>query len=162
MEQLIRAFLQTVEAAGLPAMQAHPATRHPHLKGPAVAVSVKEATGLDGAMARYLGTVEDAELGERALYGLRLQAQVELTALSPRDDSAAACDTVLEQLQAVVLGGIGGISVQGFSCGRSSYDPTIDCFRGTMTVQCIAWLYATAQEEDGAVFENFILKGEIA
>lgn len=160
MEQLIRAFSQAVEAADLPAVRARPADRYPYLKGPTVAVGVSQSTGLDGALARYLGTIDHPELGLQELYGLRLQAQVELTALTPRASGAEGCEAVLEQLQAMVLGGITGVTVQGFTCGSGAYDPIADCFCGKLTVQCTAWLYATAQE-DGAVLENFILKGEM-
>lgn len=158
---MIEAVRQALEAAGIAAVRLRPGQLGPHLRCGAVAVGLHKAEASEAGLFSYLGTVTDPERGELALYGMRLAAELELTALSPRADGAASCSALLDRVQAVLLGGVAGISLRAFSRQEACYDAVGDQFQATLVARYEAWLYAT-QTEDGTAFENFTLRGVIA
>ena len=160
MERLIGAVCDALKAAGIPAARSRPGGLGPQLQGGAVAVGLQRLDAGEAGLYRYLGTRQDPERGEVELYGMKLAVELSLRGLCPRAAGAAGCAALLERVQAVLLAGIAGLSLRAMARQEAEFDPATDCFTALLTARFEVWLYAEKQE-DGTVFENFVLEGAV-
>ena len=157
MDELISALLRAFTQAELNAVRAIPDGMAPHLTEPVTAVGLESAKGLESGLYNYLGLrVYEGEL--RPLYGKRLQAALLLTVCCPRRLGAARCAQEADAVTAMLLEGVPGVRITGFTEEGCVYEEKSDCFCCRMTAQAEGYLYAVA-DEDETEFTDFILKG---
>ena len=157
MEQLIEAFLDALEEAGITAVRQMPPDALPRLTAPVTAVGVTEAKGLEQAFYEYLGLLEH-QGNLVPLYGRKLEAQVRLLVCCPRRLGAARCMQEAESICVLLSDRLPGIGRGGFRVGECSYDAESDLLSCAVTAETAAYLYALANDDE-TVFTDFILKG---
>ena len=156
MVELTDAFLAALSKGGMHACSAREAGLSPQLKHSAVAVEAAEVDAAPGGFSAYLGMQDGQEL-----YGMRLQAKMQLVARSPTKLGAAECRKTMELAAGVLAQGVAGVSICRILSHAPEYDPVDDCFSGTLEVFCHSWLCAQPSQIEPGVFEHFILKGAL-
>ncbi len=156
MAELTQAFLEVLQAQGLRAMAARPATLSPRLREGAIAVSVAELETSPGGFSSYLGIYEGKEL-----YGLRLKARVLLEILSPTAMGAGEGRRLLDLALSALSQGVPGVCLGQILTQAPAYDPVEDCFIGKVEASCRGWLCAVPDPSQPGELEHFILKGAL-
>ena len=157
MEQLMQAFLEALEAAGISAVRQQPQLSLPLLSAPVTAVGLAGAKGAEQAFFEYLGMTEQ-DGSEVPLFGRRLEADVTLAVYCPKRLGGARCMEEADTICQLLSGTLNGISFGGFTVEPCCYEADSDLFRCRIHVQARAYLYALS-DEDETEFTDFILKG---
>ncbi len=156
------AVLALLTEAGIHAVGVFPAGGMTRITRPVTAVALKTVDAGRAAFCQYLGQRWNETAGEwEELYGKQVKLVFTLDIFSPRLDEggAARCRTVFDEIAAVLLSAApAGLRVNGFSCGATSFDKTMDAFRCRAEVPCTAYLCAASADEDATLLD-FELRG---
>ena len=162
LESVVTAVAEALQAANIPAAPAYPRTEISCPAGGFVRVGVAKAVDSSPGFGRYLGLAEDPETGERELYGMRCELELSLDVYCPLSGENAAMDcAALFDRAAGVIGGIGGLGLREVHCGEPGPDRDTGLFRLRGDVKCTALLVTGCETDQGAVFTDFILRGEL-
>jgi hypothetical protein len=123
------------------------------------AVSLRACTAEGSGLGDYLGNQYDGDSRVwRELYGKRLTVRLGLDLYAEGEGAAQRIQTAFDQLAgALHRGGPDGLKVKSFSCGETSYDKDSRLFRRQAEAECVACLYAAAEE--GETFLDFEIRG---
>lgn len=155
MDELTGRLAEAIAQAGIPVQPALPPEVFPRTDAPFATVRLAEAEAADAGLYRYLGVQDGQEQ-----YGCRMRLSLHCDIYSPPELGGAACTQTAARIAALLLRGIKGLSITGFTVGPCGYSAEADCFTCRVGVTVSAYACASA-DADGTEFEDFILKGEI-
>lgn len=157
--QVKQAILEALKEAGLTVLEAFPDSRAKAYDGAVLTVAVGAAEGKTMGFCNYLGEVYDETAGTvREVYGKLLEGDI---AVDVRAQRAADCDEGCQQAAEVLLGGLpSGIRPGELRWEALAWEKATGMFVRKGRFCCQAAFVAESQE-DGEVFLDFILKGDM-
>lgn len=157
LEQVKKALTQALTQAGLAARTAFEPGWAASYSAPVAAVGLRTGESRGGAMGSYLGQTQDSQ----EVYGLRLELTLSLDIYCPAKLGAAGCDSALETLHQVMLGGLpSGLKPTELRWEETVWDEDTSMFLRRGSLACCAYFTAEAAE-DGLLLTDFILKGVV-
>ena len=159
-EQVIRALVQGLKTAGLPAVAAWQRDKLPALQEAAAVVGIERTESEPTAFSEYLGTAYDAAKDcfvER--FGRRLNLTLYVDLYAPRE-SAAALEAGWNRLEEMLLSPLAGLRMRSVRRGSIEYDRRSAYLKCRCMLSCTAFFTAERSEE-GALLQDFILKGMV-
>lgn len=154
---VISAVLSALKTAGVNAVARYPLTGLDR-KTPIVAVGVRSGTLESPGYGNYLG--EQLENGEWAeVYGWKTAVTVLLDLYVPAGQ-AAMCEELFSTVGGALTGLPSGLRPVRLVRGEVAPDRDTGMFRCPCTLECAAFFTRTAREE-GTVWSDFVLRGEI-
>lgn len=150
MQAICEAVSSLLQGAGIRTQAAYPAVAARRIREPLATVEMKR-WALAGRPV-YLGLMEQLEV-----YGHRMEGGLEIAAHAPTAREAVA---LAQEITAVLLGGIEGLSLRQLETGAAAYARELDTFVCPVQAAVEAWLYAVPRE-DGLYFEDFVLRGRL-
>lgn len=159
-KELVERFVRALRDAGVRACAAYPASPARRLAAPETTVSLARAAAAAAGLGHYLGARDDPERGAQELYGRSLEAGFRLRVASPVALGGERCAAEADRVADVLLAGVDGLELRGFSVEPCGYDQRTDCFVCTVTADIRARMYAPAGAQEGPV-GDFTLEGEL-
>lgn len=162
LEQVKSAITEALRQAGLDAQAAFTPGWAKKYRVPVAAVGLRTGESRGGALGSYLGQRMDPEtLGSREIYGIRLELTLSLDIYCPAEAGSAGCDSALETLHQVMLGGLpAGLRPTELRWEETSWDEETSMFLRRGSLSCSAFFTAETSE-DGLLLSDFILKGVV-
>ncbi len=161
LDNLVSAVVDALTDGGVPACGAYPHTAAPAAE-PLVCVGISHAEDSDAGFARYLGSISDAETGERDVYGLRCGVGVRLDIYVPlsETDAPGACLALFDSA-AACIGGMEGFSLKKLHCGAPAPDRAAGMMHLQGEAEGSALLLAAECDGESGTFTEFVLRGEL-
>lgn len=162
LEQVKSALMDALAEAGVKARAAFEPGWAKEYDESVVAVGFRSGESRGDAFSFYLGMQTDPEtLGEREVYGMRLDMTLSLDIYSPAMAGAAGCERTLEALHQVLLKGLpAGLRPESLQWEEMEWDEATGMFLRKGSLACCAHFTASVSE-DGALLSDFILKGRL-
>lgn len=162
LEQVKTALANALTSAGAPALTAFAPGWAERYRQPVVAVGLRTGESCGAGFGSYLGQQMDPGSGEiREIYGMKLDLTLSVDIYSPPETGAEGCDSTLEALHQVLLGGLpSGVKPTELKWEETVWDETVSMFLRKGSLSCGAYFTAAVSEE-GALLSDFILKGVV-
>lgn len=154
-------MVEYLRRCGVNAVTAWAGEERQELEEPVAVVSLQGCKVGPAGFQDYLGERYNQETGLwEELYGRKAELTFGLDLYDSRDGNGGRFQTAFDALsQALTQDGPEGLALVEFSCGETDYDSAARLLRRRAEAVCQAYLYAVAQE--GGVFTDFILRGEM-
>lgn len=162
LEQVKTAVAAALEKAGVAARISFAPGWAAEYSTPVVAVGLRTGESRGGALGSYLGQqVDPKTLLSHEVYGVRVDLTLSLDIYCPPQSGAGGCDSTLETLHQVVLGGLpSGLKSTELKWEETVWDEDTGMFlrRGSL---CCGAFFTAGVGEDGQRLTDFILKGVV-
>ena len=158
-DSIVASVTQFLDGRCGAAVSAYPFGRMKNYETPVIAVSVEEAESTTAGAGDYLGIFNDAETGERELYGRYLEVTLGLHIYSPdsAEEGANACQRVFGQIVSAFSGEGMPVKVKSLRCGDTEYDEATGMYHCRASAKCRCFM--TAEILEDGEFTDYILKG---
>ena len=162
LQQVKAAIVDSLENAGLTAMNAYSEEQLKKYTTAVTAVGLREMRVTESGAMEYLGekydAVQDAML---EVYGKRLTLSLSLDVYAPRTLGAEGCEEAAEEITQVMTSALpSGLRVKELAWEKTEWDKTYGMFCLSASAEYEAYFTAETAEET-AVFTDFILRGVV-